>query len=163
MVAGVAMPEERDDRLRPWRLLVIVAAGAVLGLAWNQLSGHGFALAGNVYVKPGDEVVEPPAARERQARGALLLDARGTMFYEFGHIPGALSLPEEDFEAAFARLEPQLRRSLDVIVYCSGFGCEASHIVARKLKEKGVPAAVLNEGFPAWQEAGYPVKQGRQP
>ncbi len=157
------MADSADDRLRPWRLLVIVLLGAALGLAWNQLSGHGFALAGNVYVKPGDEVVEAPAARERQARGALLLDARGAMFYEFGHIPGALHLPEEEFEPAFARLEPQLRRSLDVIVYCSGFGCEASHIVARKLKERGIPAAVLNEGLPAWQEAGLPVKTGKQP
>lgn len=157
------MAEHDPDRWRPWRLLAILLLGSALGLAWNQLSGHGFALAGNVYVKPGDEVLEAPAARARQERGALLLDARGPLFYEFGHVPGALSLPEEQFDEAFARLEPRLRRSLDVIVYCSGFGCEASHIVARKLKQRGVPAAVLHEGLPAWQEAGFPVRTGKEP
>ena len=70
---------------------------------------------------------------------------------------------EEDFDRAFATIEPRLRESLDVIVYCAGFGCEASHIVARKLKDRGIPAAILHEGWPAWQDAGYPVKPGRQP
>ena len=43
-----------------------------------------------------------------------------------------------------------------------GFGCEASHIVARKLKERGIPAAILHEGWPAWQDAHYPVREGRR-
>ena len=148
---------------RVWRVLAIVALGAGLGLAWNALSGRGFALSGNVLVKPGDETIPAAEAKERMAKGALVLDARPKLNYEFEHVPGALHLPEEDFEAAFARLEPQIRESLDVIVYCAGFGCEASHIVARKLKERGVPAVILDEGWPAWQDAGYPVKTGPQP
>ena len=79
------------------------------------------------------------------------------------HIPGALALPEDDFDRAFTALEPRLRASFDVVVYCSGFGCEASHLVARRLKERGIPAVVLSEGWPAWQEAGYPIKEGPQP
>ena len=43
----------------------------------------------------------------------------------------------------------------------AGYGCEASHLVARKLKERGIPAVVLNEGWPAWTDAGYPIKEGR--
>jgi rhodanese-related sulfurtransferase len=148
---------------RPGRALVIAIAGSLLGLAWNRFSGHGFALGSNVYVQPGDELVEAPAAKARLERGALFLDARESAFYEMGHVPGALNLPEEDFDAAFARLEPLLRERFDVIVYCSGFGCEASHIVARKLRARGVPAAVLNEGWPAWTDAGYPVKAGAPP
>jgi rhodanese-related sulfurtransferase len=80
-----------------------------------------------------------------------------------GHIPGALPLPEDDFERGFAKLEDTLRRRFDIVVYCSGYGCEASHIVARKLRERGVEAAVLHEGWPAWTDAGYAVKQGDQP
>ena len=149
--------------LRLGRALLLTIAGSLLGLAWNQFSGHGFALTSNVYVQPDDELIEAPAAQARAEHGALFLDARDTAFYGMGHIPGALNLPEEDFDAAFARLEPVLRARFEIIVYCSGFGCEASHIVARKLKQRGVPAMVLNEGWPAWTAAGYPVKTGPQP
>jgi rhodanese-related sulfurtransferase len=72
-------------------------------------------------------------------------------------IPGALSLPEDDFDAAFAEIEGRLRRSGGIVVYCSGFGCEASHLVARRLRERGLIAAILDEGIPAWEDAGLPM------
>jgi rhodanese-related sulfurtransferase len=70
-------------------------------------------------------------------------------------IPGALALPEEDFDRSFAEIEERLRRASGIVVYCSGFGCEASHVVARKLRERGLIAAILNEGIPAWLDAGF--------
>jgi rhodanese-related sulfurtransferase len=78
-------------------------------------------------------------------------------------IPGALSLPEEDFDAAFAELEPRLRQNLKLIVYCSGYGCESSHVVARKLRQRGFPAVILDEGLPAWQDEGYPLETEPRP
>jgi rhodanese-related sulfurtransferase len=151
-------------RPRPLRVVLLILAGCLCGLAWNAFSGHGFALTSNVYVKPGDESVEVAEAKRRlDAGSALFLDVRPPGFYEMGHIPGALNLPEAEFEQAFARLEPRLRQQFDVVVYCAGFGCEASHIVARQLKARGVPAAVLQEGWPAWTEAGYPTRSGAQP
>ncbi len=145
------------------RALAIVILGCGLGLAWNSASGRGLALSQNVFVKPGDELVDAAAAKTRLDKGALFLDARPIDFYEMSHVPGALPLPEEHFEKAFAAIEPRLRGSFDVIVYCAGYGCEASHIVSRKLKQRGVPAAILHEGWPAWTEAGYPVREGKQP
>jgi rhodanese-related sulfurtransferase len=149
--------------LQPVRMAAIVVLGAVLGLAWNAGSGRGFALTHNVLVKQGDELIEVATARARLERGALFLDARPIAFYEMSHVPGALPLPEEDFEASFAKLEATLRARLDVIVYCSGYGCEASHNVARELKQRGIPAAILHEGWPAWQAAGYPERSGTEP
>jgi rhodanese-related sulfurtransferase len=148
---------------RPLRILAILAAAAALGLGWNGLSGRGFALSRNAYLQEGDEQIEAPEARSRLDKGALFLDARPIAFYEMSHIPGALPLPEDDFDHAFAKLEPRLRSAFDVVVYCSGFGCEASHLVARKLKGQGIPAVVLAEGWPAWTDAGYPVKEGPKP
>ena len=145
------------------RVFAIVALGVALGLAWNALSGRGFALTSNVFLKPGDEEIPAAEARARLEKGALLLDARGVEFYEMGHIPGAVPLPEEDFDRSFAALEPRLRSTFDIVVYCSGYGCEASHIVARKLREKGIHAAILHEGWPAWTDAGYPTKEGKEP
>ena len=149
--------------LRPLRIVPILAGAVVLGLCWNGLSGRGFALTQNAYIQEGDVQVDAPEARTRLDQGALFLDARPIAFYEMSHIPGALPLPEDDFDRAFAKIEPSLRSSFDIVVYCSGFGCEASHLVARKLKERGIPAIVLAEGWPAWTDAGYPVKEGPRP
>jgi len=151
--------------MRAWRIAAIVLTGIGLGLCWNAASGRGFALGGNAFLKAGDQIVEIPAAeaKQRLEQGALVLDARGWEFYKMGHIPGSLNLPMEDFENAFQKLEPKLRGSFDIIVYCAGYGCEASHITVRQLKEKGVHAVILNEGWPAWQDAGYPTREGEQP
>ena len=149
--------------IRPWRMAVLLVAGTAVGLVWNGLSGRGFALSTNVFVRPGDELIQAAEAKARLDKGALFLDARPLDFYKMEHIPGALPLPEDDFDRAFALIEPTLRSRFDLVVYCSGYGCEASHIVAGKLKERGIQAAILNEGWPAWTEARYPTQTGKQP
>jgi rhodanese-related sulfurtransferase len=149
--------------LRPWRIVAIGGLGIALGLLWNGLSGRGFALGQSVFIQRGDEVIEAGEAKARLDRGALFLDARPVDFYKMGHIPGALPLPEPDFDRAFVGLEPRLRRHFNLVVYCSGYGCEASHIVARRLREEGIHAAILSEGWPAWTDAGYPVQSGAAP
>jgi rhodanese-related sulfurtransferase len=145
------------------RIAAILAAGVAAGLAWSSLSPRGFALGQSVFVQQGDEVIEAAEAKSRLDKGALFLDARPLDFWKMSHIPGSLSLPEEDFDRAFGALEPRLRQTYNIVVYCSGYGCEASHVVARKLREKGVHAAILNEGWPAWNDAGYPVTTGDKP
>jgi rhodanese-related sulfurtransferase len=143
------------------RTALIVVAGGLAGFAWNAWSGRGFALGQSVFVQKGDEVIEAAEAKARLDKGALFLDARPKDFWTMSRIPGSLPLPEPDFNTAFAELEPKLRGTFNLVVYCSGYGCEASHIVARKLREKGIHAAILNEGWPAWTDAGYPVEKGR--
>jgi rhodanese-related sulfurtransferase len=163
--AGALLWYGPQMQLRVLRVVLIVLAGVAFGLAWNQWSGRGFPLHANALVKPGDpeDIKANEAKRRLDKGGSLFLDARPYPFYEMGHIPGSLSLPEDKFDEAFAKLEPRLRDALDVVVYCSGYGCEASHMVARQLKEHGVPAVVLSDGWPAWTDAKYPVKEGAQP
>lgn len=150
-------------RVRLSKIAAILGLGTLLGLSWNALSGRGIALSKNVFIRAEDEVIEAKAAKARLDKGALFLDARPIDFYRMEHIPGALPLPENDFPAAFAKLEPRLRSSFDIVIYCSGWGCEASHIVAGKLRERGIHAAILHEGWPAWTDAGYPTKTGEAP
>jgi rhodanese-related sulfurtransferase len=139
------------------RFILILVTGALAGFAWNTASGRGFVLRRSVLVQAGDELVEARDAKLLLDRGAVFLDARPRDFWRMNRIPGALSLPEDDFDRAFAELQGRLRRASGIVVYCSGFGCEASHIVARKLRERGFIAAILNEGIPAWQDAGLPM------
>ena len=149
--------------LRPLRILLIVAMGLVCGMAWNTWGGSGLPLRANAFLREGAAEIDASVARARFDHGALFLDARPLANYEMSHIPGALPLPEDDFDRHFATLEPRLRSSFDTVIYCAGYGCEASHIVAAKLHDRGIQVEVLNEGWPAWTEAGYPVKEGPQP
>ena len=137
--------------------------GAARGLAWNTLSGRGFALGRSVLAQAGDELVAPAQAKVLLDRGALFLDARPRDFWRMNRIPGALPLPEEEFETAYPPLESTVRRAKAVVVYCSGFGCEASHVVARKLRERGIAAGILDEGLPAWEDADCPVDREARP
>ena len=148
---------------RPGRIAAIIVLALASGLAWNAASGRGLALDANAFLREGAEEIPAAEAKARFDRGVLFLDARPLMNYEFERIPGALPLPEDDFDRHFAVLEPRLRSSFDAVVYCAGFGCEASHMVAERLKERGIHVAILNEGWPAWTDAGYPVEQGKQP
>jgi rhodanese-related sulfurtransferase len=141
-----------------WRRFILILAGGVaLGFAWNAASGRGIALGQSVLLQAGDELVKAPDAKRLLDQGALFLDARPRDFWRMNRIPGALSLPEDAFEAAYPEAEALLRRASAVVVYCSGYGCEASHLVARKLRERGFAAAILDEGLPAWEDAQLPL------
>ena len=145
--------------MRPdWRrFLLILAAGACAGLAWNAGSGRGFALTRSVFAQAGDVIVKAPDAKKLLDRGALFLDARPRDFWRMNRIPTARALPEDDFDRGYAEVEAALRRASAIVVYCSGYGCEASHVVSRRLREKGFDAGILDEGLPAWQDAGLPM------
>jgi rhodanese-related sulfurtransferase len=136
-------------------MALITVVGGTCGLAWNSLSGKGFDLSQSVFIQDGDQLVSAADARGWLERGALFLDARPRDFWRMNRIPGALSLPEDELETAFAELEPKLGQHLSLIVYCSGYGCESSHIVARHLRERGYPAVILDEGLPAWEDEGF--------
>lgn len=61
--------------------------------------------------------------------GVVVVDARPALFYEFAHIPGAVSLSKDDFDQQYAGMEAQLRSDAaqnGVIIYCSGGDCEDS-------------------------------------
>jgi rhodanese-related sulfurtransferase len=149
--------------LRPIRILIISAAGLACGLAWNTWGGSGMPIRANAFLREGAAEIDVSVARARFDKGALFLDARPLANYKMSHIPKALPLPEDDFDRHFAELEPRLRSSFDTVVYCAGYGCEASHLVAAKLHDRGIQAEILNEGWPAWTEAGHPVKEGAEP
>ena len=142
-------------RRRLLRVACIAAAGIACGLVWNSLSGRGFILGQSVFVQAGDEVVSAVAAKAWLDDGALFLDARPRDFWRMHRIHGALSLPEDDFDNGFSEVASRIRRASRIVVYCQGYGCEASHLVARKLRVEGFPAVVLDEGLPAWEDAGF--------
>jgi rhodanese-related sulfurtransferase len=92
-------------------------------------------------------------------RSGVVLDARPEIFHRLGHIPGAVSLPREDFEQSYAKLRSVLERdkSQPIVVYCSGSSCEDSKMVAEGLVKLGYTHVfVFKGGWDEWNQAGLP-------
>lgn len=99
-------------------------------------------------------------AREIAVNGPVLwLDARTRDVWEDAHIPEAVLLNEDEWEALLPPVMDRLllgARMPTVIVYCDSRACAASHDVAERLQEE-LPLVgevyVLHGGWLAWEEA----------
>lgn len=102
--------------------------------------------------------LEPVSRAEllRRVRDGLVtvLDVRPSHEYEAGHIPGAINLPFENLEQHLKSL-PQGR---EVIAYCRGPYCVLAFEAVALLRNKGVEARRLEDGYPEWKAAGLPLE-----
>ena len=107
------------------------------------------ALVGFEYVR--DHVDIPPKA------GAALIDSRpAARQYDPGHIPGAVNIPDSQFDKLNDRLPAD--KSARLIFYCGGIDCMLSHNSAFKAEKLGYAnIAVYAEGMPDWKSKGGAV------
>lgn len=93
---------------------------------------------------------------------ALVIDARPSFVYHFGHIPGAVNIPKNRCGEAIAKRDAEFRNAITagktIVVYCTGLTCPDAHAVADHLAASGISASVFPGGWDAWQEAGMPVE-----
>ncbi len=97
------------------------------------------------------------------SKGAIILDARPSVFFEQGHVPGALNLARDNFAQDYRRLSAVLKAVGDkpIIVYCSGGECHDSRLVANALLTLGFSnVSVFTGGWEDWSSAGMPVATG---
>ncbi len=107
---------------------------------------------------PGSVTLEEFSDFVENRRG-IVLDARYRIEHQLSHVPGALSLPREDFAESYAALKPQLEsnRSQPIVVYCDGKDCEDSKLVQKALKDLGfTQVAVFEGGWLEWKAAQKP-------
>lgn len=97
-----------------------------------------------------DELLE----RMRQGE-AKAIDVRPEEEYREGHIADARSIPIEELQA---RAE-ELPSDAEVVAYCRGPYCLLSDEAVETLRERGISARRLKEGFPDWRAEGYPVEE----
>jgi len=152
------------------KFLAIFGLSALLALAFHFsfiLRG----LKGQLVIRPdlgksnAETVSQQPrkitlaeAKKRWEEKTAVFVDARARLFFQVGHIPGALSFPREEFEKKqeLAALLPH--RDKIIVVYCNGVDCPDSAVLAVYLSREGFRHLQIFEGgWPAWQEAGYPV------
>lgn len=100
-----------------------------------------------------------------ESKSALILDARPSLFFEQGHVPGALNLARDDFARDYRELAGVLQAAHDkpIIVYCSGGECHDSRLVANALLSLGFGnVSVFTGGWDAWSAAGMPAAKGSE-
>src|SRR5882724_11543254 len=153
-----------------WRTLqpalLIVVAGAVVGLAANAVSPKRIP-----YITPPkapphtQDTVTLKEAQELWASGsAFFLDARATSDYTAGHIAGALSLPVEEFDDHYSQVAGMLTPDSAIVVYCDGVECDLSHRLMARLRDSGYHnVRLIVNGWTTWRTAGLATHTGDQP
>jgi len=95
-----------------------------------------------------------------KSRDGVLLDARGAKFFAKSHIPGAVSLPVNDFDKAYEIVRAKLKPDQRIVVYCSSINCPDSGRLKDKLVKLGYSKVeVFKGGLAAWWKAGLPVEK----
>lgn len=99
--------------------------------------------------------LEIASLKDVRAAGAmgdhLLLDARPIADYRAGTIPGALPFPVSEMESGF-RFMDVLMPEDRMIIFCAGYGCDDSLVLARHMQDAGYTnIAVFPGGWNEWQ------------
>jgi rhodanese-related sulfurtransferase len=160
-------------------LVAIVSLG--IGLALNHFSSHPLPMVYQspeqrfdveltsvinsppLQIGPGQTVALPEFRAAVESKSALILDARSSVFFQQGHVPGALNLARDNFAADYRRLSPALKGMTDkpIIVYCSGGYCHDSKMVAGALMTLGFEdVRVFTGGWDEWSAGNLPVSTG---
>ena len=84
----------------------------------------------------------------------VIVDVREAEDYEKGHIPGAISLPTEQWENL-----NELRRDKTNVVYCYTQQCHLAANACARFAAKGYPVMELDGGFEAWKENELEIEE----
>ena len=89
-------------------------------------------------------------------RSAIFVDVRGDESYKDGHIPSALSIPEN----LLLKHMSGINYSDWIITYCTWPAEESSARAAATMRANGFTnVTALKGGYYAWLEAGYPIEK----
>jgi rhodanese-related sulfurtransferase len=92
----------------------------------------------------------------------LLVDVRSAKDYAGGRIPGAISMPVENFAQDWNKLPKDKTIVLYESGHSSGDICAASRAAGRALLEHGFSfenVKVYQDGLAGWEQAGYPMQR----
>jgi rhodanese-related sulfurtransferase len=87
--------------------------------------------------------------------GFVLLDTRSAEAWAQGHVPGAVHLPGREIGT---RALDELDRSVPVVAYCWGPGCNGATRAALALSTLGFRVREMIGGFEYWAREGLPVE-----
>ena len=113
----------------------------------------------DTYLTIKDELEPLPRQEllERVRDGLVtVLDVRPPEEYAAGHVSGAINVPLAELEKHLKELNPEQ----EIVAYCRGPHCVLAFEAVARLREQGLRARRLEDGYPEWKTAGLPVETG---
>lgn len=127
------------------------------GLASWEKDGHPVIPASVGKPKPQGDIAAEELQARRQATGTIVVvDVRTIQDFAAGHLPGALSIPLEEFADTIKVLD----KASEIVVYDRL--PKRSKVAVRQLAEAGLSARALSGGIGAWAMKGFPLEAGSQ-
>jgi rhodanese-related sulfurtransferase len=110
---------------------------------------------------PSTRKISLDEAKQRfDDKKGTFIDARPKLFYEDGHVAGAISFPRKDYEKDKNLEKIAHLKNEKVIIYCSGKDCQDSAILAGYLAKPGFrDIEIFEGGWPEWTAAGFPTEK----
>jgi rhodanese-related sulfurtransferase len=90
----------------------------------------------------------------KERKDINIVDVRRAEDYAAGHIPGAINIPAESWNAP-----SHLSKDHVNIMYCYSQTCHLAAEAAALFAEQGYPVMEMEGGFEAWQNAKFPVEK----
>ena len=85
-----------------------------------------------------------------------VIDVRASEDFRKGHVPGAINLPEEQWDAAEVLSRDRLN-----ILYCYTQTCHLASRGAQFFAQQGYPVMEMEGGFEAWKSARFESEKSR--
>lgn len=153
------------------RALVLVVAGAALGLAGNAARPHGLRIAAfaaptectgaEAAGAPTPAVMSPNEASALCGQPSVVIaDTRPANAFAEGHVAGAVHLPCDAGGQTAVDALAHFSHAQTIVVY--GQSTDDARPVADSLQRRhpDVKVAILDGGFPAWSSAGLACASG---
>jgi rhodanese-related sulfurtransferase/DNA-binding HxlR family transcriptional regulator len=107
-------------------------------------------------VKDSLEPIHREELLSRAREGLVtVIDVRPAEEYASGHVAGAVNVPLTELESHLRDFEPEQ----EIVAYCRGPHCVLAFDAVARLREKGLQARRLEDGYPEWKTAGLPVEK----
>lgn len=125
------------------------------GLSKTSLEVQTLIKENNLEVVDFDYVKKAIGSGARNSVSAVLIDARPENMYKKGTIPSSINIPDTKFEEFYSQIK-DIPKQKELIVFCGGWNCHKSPIVAKMLKSKGhLNVKLYQSGEPQWAKKSY--------